>query len=867
MLRVTDAVKSLQRARRSGSQEWRAFWQERPVDGDTVFYESFAGNGMLCNPEAIFRALVDDPEFAHLTHVWSLSPQMWTSGIRAEFDEHPRVRFVRYKSPQYFRALATSGYLFNNATFPPEFTKRDDQVYVNTWHGTPFKTMGYDEPGGGPNARNVIRNFLSADYLLAANPFMAERMYEDAYRLANIHPGRIITEGSPRVDRQYLGDSGRARVRRRLDAAGVRLGDDQKVVLYAPTWRGESFQRPSNDVVLLARRVRELKLRLPADQRVLLKVHQQVYEFALEHPELADILVPNEIPSNEVLGVTDVLVTDYSSIFFDFLATGRPVLFLAPDLGAYDGYRGFYLDPEDLPGPVVRTVDDLARLLAAVGTGDGDDPQVTHRRAYDDAREQFASKEDGAAAERVIDVVFRGSTREHDVRPIRSDGRTRLLIYLGGMRPNGITTSALNLLNNIDHDRYDVSVLYQHQSSADVVASVAKIHPRVRVLPRIGAMLWSLRSQGERTKALRGGESVRGQRLDRAQHMFAQEWRRCFGLAQFDHIVDFSGYAAFWALLLQQGPARSHSIWLHNDLKADQMREVDGHRPHEANLGSVFSTYAGFDHLVSVSEALMEINRDQLADAAPASRHTFARNTIDADYVRRMAFGDDDGGGGPGAGRESVTMPAGDLPFAVRTLAEVHGLGTLEAAVQRHRTISEVIPPADGVRTFVTVGRLSPEKNHERLIRAFGRVHQEEPATRLVIVGGGPLEDYLIELTRDLGLGDAVTVAGQQSNPHVILSQSDAFVLSSDYEGQPMVILEARVLGLPVVATDFASVGGALPPGVGRVVERDEVALAEGMRDALRGEVPSPTFDAAAYNAEATQDFYRVLTPAVPPNA
>ncbi|WP_338749863.1 glycosyltransferase [Janibacter alittae] len=859
MSRVTAVVKSLSKARTKGSQEWRAFWQEQPVDANRVFYESFAGNGMLCNPEAMFRALIDNPEFAHLTHVWSLSEQMWSSAVRTEFARHPRVTFVRYKSPQYWQALSTAGYIFNNATFPPEFTKRDGQVYVNTWHGTPLKTMGYDEPEGGPGARNVIRNFLAADYLLAANPFMAERMYEDAYRLTNIHPGRIITEGSPRVDRQFLSDSDRDEVRSRLIATGVSLGHHQKVVLYAPTWRGETFQNPSNDVVLLAERVRDLKRRLPADQQVLLRVHQQVYAFAVEDPDLADILVPNEIPSNEVLGLTDVLVTDYSSIFFDFLATGRPIIFLAPDMRAYDGYRGRYLDRADLPGPVVEKVGELARILVAAGSGEGDDPAITHRSAYDRARERFAAREDGGASERIIDIVLRENTEGHDVRPLRTDGRTRLLIYLGGMRPNGITSSALNLLNNIDHDRFDVSVLYQYSSSREVLATQAKIHPRVRVLPRIGAMLWSLRSEKERTKALQGGEGVQGEPLERAQRMFALEWRRCFGLAEFDHIVDFSGYAAFWALLLRQGRATSHSIWLHNDLKADQMREVDGYRPHEANLGSVFNTYAGFDHLVSVSEPLMEINRENLAGAAPASRHTFARNTIDADYITRMAFGDRDD---DRAGSTSEMVPAGDLSLAVRTLSTVHGMDRLEGAVQRYHTVSDVIPPMDGVRTFVTVGRLSPEKNHERLIRAFDLVHQEDPRTRLVIIGGGPLEGYLVELTRDLGLSDAVTIAGQQSNPHVILSKADVFVLSSDYEGQPMVILEARVLGLPVVATKFASVGGALPPGVGHVVERDEVALAAGMQAALRGEVANPSFDAVAYNAEATQDFYRVLAPA-----
>ncbi|NYF97987.1 glycosyltransferase [Janibacter cremeus] len=860
MLRVTDAVKSMQRARQRGSQEWRAFWLERPVDPNLVVYESFAGNGVLCNPEAIFRALVDDPEFAHLTHIWCLSREAWSSGVRAEFAQNPNVRFVRYKSPQYWQALATAGYVFNNTSFPPEFTKRDGQIYVNTWHGVPLKTMGYDEPNGGTSARNVLRNFLAADYLLAANSFMAERMYESAYRLTNIYPGHIITEGSPRVDRQFLNDSGRRRVRRRLQDAGVRLGDNQKVVLYAPTWRGESFHRPTNDTARLATRVRELKRQLPADQQVLLRVHQQVYDFAIAHPELADILVPNEIPSNEVLGVTDVLVTDYSSIFFDFLATGRPIVFFTPDMRAYDGYRGLYLDPKDLPGPVVHKVGELARSLVAVGTGEGDDPAVSHRRAYQEARERFAALEDGEATRRVVDIVFRGNTSGHDIRPARSDGRARILMYLGGMRSNGIMTSALNLLNNIDHDRFDVSVFYQHSSSKQVLGNVAKIHPRVRLVPRVGGMIWSLRSEGERSKALHGGQDVQGESLERAERMFAQEWRRCFGLAEFDHIVDFSGYAAFWARLLRQGPAKDYSIWLHNDLMADQMKVVNGKQPHVANLGSVFSAYAGYDNLVSVSEALMEINKeinkDNLAAAAPKAKHTFARNTIDADYITRMAFGDLDGDRVESA---SEAVPAGDLPLAVRTLSEVHGMDRLEGAVQRRRTISDVIPPADGVRTFVTVGRLSPEKNHERLIRAFDIVHQVDPNTRLVIIGGGPLEHDLVELTHDLGLGEAVTVAGQQSNPHVILSKADVFVLSSDYEGQPMVILEARVLGLPVVATNFASVGGALPPGVGRIVERDEEALAEGMAAALRGEVPNPTFDAVAYNAEATQDFYRVI--------
>jgi len=91
------------------------------------------------------------------------------------------VRFVEYRSTAYFTALATSKYLVNNATFPQEFAKRPDQVYLNTWHGVALKHMGFDMPGGGPGSRNITRNLLNADYLVSANSFMTESMYGDGF--------------------------------------------------------------------------------------------------------------------------------------------------------------------------------------------------------------------------------------------------------------------------------------------------------------------------------------------------------------------------------------------------------------------------------------------------------------------------------------------------------------------------------------------------------------------------------------------------------------------------------------------------------------------------------------------------------------
>ncbi len=174
-------------------------------------------------------------------------------------------------------------------------------------------------------------------------------------------------------------------------------------------------------------------------------------------------------------------------------------------------------------------------------------------------------------------------------------------------------------------------------------------------------------------------------------------------------------------------------------------------------------------------------------------------------------------------------------------------------------------PPGFGVprssaseRIFIAAGRLSPEKNFGRLIRAFARVHASQPDTRLVIVGGGPLRASLTDLAASFGLADRVHLIGQQANPYSFLAAADCFVLSSDYEGQPMVLLEAAVLGLPIVTVDFPSVRDALPVGAATVVAQTDSALADGMLAYLRGEVEPAEFDDVAYNREAVAEFMTV---------
>ena len=427
------------------------------------------------------------------------------------------------------------------------------------------------------------------------------------------------------------------------------------------------------------------------------------------------------------------------------------------------------------------------------------------------------------------------------------DSRERMLIYLGSMKSNGITTSALNLLSNLDHDRFDVSVFYTFTGRGDQAANIAAVDPRVRHLPRIGGMNGSKFRHLRREQIARNGlpESVRDAESLPIVGLFHDEWIRCFGDAEFDYIIDFSGYGPLWDFILLQGKAPNKSIWLHNDMYADARREVHGKQHLFKKLHSVFTTYRFFDHLVSVSAELAKVNSRTLASYAPQDSFTFAANTIDYQRIRDMAVQSEDQDYRPPKRSDATVDEVGDLGEVADGLTDGSNDWTWS--------------DAPGVTTFVTAGRLSTEKNHERLIRAFAKVHADHPRTRLILLGGGPLEEHLKSVIDELSLSDSVELAGFQTNPYRPMSRCDCFVLPSDHEGQPMVILEALTLGLPVIATEFSSVRGAIPPGCGIIVPRTVDGVEQGLREFLGGRIPPPTFDPELYNADAMRQFYDAI--------
>lgn len=757
-----------------------------------VLYEAYDGSGVLCNPAAIFRRLLSAPEHSNLRHVWVLRHDADIVKFKSTYAGQDRVSCVKYRSRKYFELLGRAQYLINNSSFPVEFMKREDQVYVNTWHGVPLKQMGYEVPNGRADTRNVVRNFLSADFLLSSSPNMTQSMYASAFKLDNIYAGKVLEVGQPRTDIHFADGSRTQDVFRRLAEVGIDV-HGKKVVLFAPTWRGVnpySVDPEEEDVfqVVLA-----LQERLGDEYVVVSKFHQLAERKLSAEARSRIGLVNASWDTNELLRISDHLVTDYSSLMFDFLSLDRPVHFYIPENDDYAELRGVYRDPSEFPGEVCSSPLELAASI----TG-------TMSRDYSEQRQQwvrdYVPLDDGNSAARVVDVVFGG--RSDSVRAIEfAQIKTKILIHVGSLIPNGITTAALNLLKNINYEIYDVTVMYPYSSDPYQFAKSLEIDSRARLLPRIGHISMRVFDRRSYWAFNKGGGTQAGDRhVKKMPEIFKDEFRRCAGNSTFDLVLGFDGYQVFWTELLLQAGASRKLLWAHNDLSLDAHRIVRGGKPHLDNLSSVFTLYSKFDGIVSVTDELCEINRTKLIKYSGRDNFVSLSNFID------------------------------DTEILVKSNEEldegIYGPGP----------------------NFITVGRLSPEKNQARIIRSFAAVCEDFPEAKLIIVGDGPLKLDLMNLASELDIDGNVEFTGLLSNPYPYVKAADCFVFASEYEGQGLVILEALILRVPVISTRFNVVDAVLKPGDGIIVEPSDQTLADALKLFAKEGLPEPLFDAHEYN-------------------
>jgi CDP-glycerol glycerophosphotransferase len=354
---------------------------------EVVLYNSFTGRQYSDSPRAVHEELV--ARGLPLEHQWvSLDGQAPLPHTAVD---------VPLWSKHWYESLATSRYIVTNQHLPEWFERRRGQVVVQTWHGTPLKRIGFDIADVQFTDRRYLDKLAMEapnwSFLVSPNTFSTPIL-----RRAFRYPGELLEIGYPRND---LLHRDRSQVTARVRAA-VGVPPGRKLILYAPTWRDDEYSGGSYQITMQLD-LRDAAEKLGQDHALLVRRHPNVLDeipgdgdgFVHDvstYPDMADLLA-----------AADVLITDYSSVMFDFAATGRPMLFFTYDLAHYrDVLRGFYFDFEaEAPGPLLAT---SAEVVTAVRDIDA----VAAR--YTDRYRAFAAKacdlEDGTAAARLADRLL-----------------------------------------------------------------------------------------------------------------------------------------------------------------------------------------------------------------------------------------------------------------------------------------------------------------------------------------------------------------------------------------------------------------------------------------------------------------------------
>lgn len=356
---------------------------------NSVLFESFGGRAIADSPKALDRVL--SAARPDIKRFWTVRDY----SVRVPAGATPVLLYSR----EWYEALATSKYLINNNNFPHYFRKSEGQTYVQTWHGTPLKRVGNDVPAANLSLsyRNLMRREGEQywDYLLAQSPW-AGQILASSFGFT----GPVLDQGYPRNDALV---SEEAEERRNQVRRYLGLSSTQRVVLYAPTWRdnlksaGGRYVRP--DYLDL----QAMHKAFGRDVIVLVRGHSNNAGSQNKAKAPSAIDVSDYPDINDLCLASDLLVTDYSSVQFDYVNTGRPIIYLAPDLETYrDSVRGFYFDIEDVaPGPILRSTSAVIDYIRSSPEG-----ALRYATAYREFRQRFAPMDNGGASQRVVSEVF-----------------------------------------------------------------------------------------------------------------------------------------------------------------------------------------------------------------------------------------------------------------------------------------------------------------------------------------------------------------------------------------------------------------------------------------------------------------------------
>ena len=487
------------------------------VDKNYIFLESKHGEDIAGNIFNILRSLQKE-EFQNYHVGLALKPEkveLWN-----RLKEHygfNNVAVVILGTPKYYKALASAGYLATDTSFPPYYIKKSEQVYLNTWHGTPLKAMGRSVEGREYGLGNIQRNFYIADWLLYQNEFSRD-IFIDDYMIRNIYQGKIMMSGYPRNSALYQTDlSEKSRKEQGFEG--------KKLIAYMPTWRGLLHKKNfALQVGTILTYLYQLDKKLDDDIIFFVRLHPFVGD-AIDFSDFRHIKpFPAEYDTYDFLNATDMLVTDYSSIMFDYAVSCKKIILFAYDKEQYLQERGIYIDLDTIEFPVVETIDELVAEFDRPNKG------------YPEFHAKYCSHDGAEVSDNVCKTWLGMESAVNVENTYRINEKPNILVYFDGIRGEARWQPIVEQMNKLDLNKANYYLCFQSGNFYSATSLLAQLDKRIGYIPLqkgINATFKDYYAKFLLTKQGRCG----GIFAKTIENFTARECRKHFGKIKFDKVL------------------------------------------------------------------------------------------------------------------------------------------------------------------------------------------------------------------------------------------------------------------------------------------------------------------------------------------
>ena len=774
------------------------YYKTMKIDSNTILLEAQNANNYNGNIYYIAKELNENKEYQKYKIYFSINGKKYKKATKFFKEKEIRnIIFVKDKSKQYYKLLASAKYLITDTSFPPCLIKKEGQVIFNTWHGTPFKTLGKKVNNEFHDIGNIQKNFVVADYLLYPNEYMMKHMIED-YMLNNISDAKVILEGYPR-NQVFFNKELQDDIRKEEKLEG------KQIIAYMPTWRGAVAKiEHEAQQELTINYLKEIDNNLKENQILYVNLHPFISEM-IDYSIFKNIKkFPKKYETYEFLSIADCLITDYSSVFYDFANTKKKIILFTYDEEEYLRDRGLYMSIDEFPFPRADNINALIR-------------EINTPKNYDDTEflERFCKYDNLNSSKRLCEKVILNKDTVKTAN-IEKNGKDNILIYAGNLNANGITTALINLLKSVDLTAHNYFITFDSRKIARNKEVLRKLPEGVNYIASKGKMNLSL--LGKIILKLYKAKLISDTKyINYMKNEFKDETKRLYGDIKFSTVIQFNGYE-YKKIVLYSTFNCNKVIYAHNDMYKEATQKKN------ARLGILKYAYENYDKLALVTEDLIE-PISKIADIK--NKKHVANNLINYKHVLEEA--------------------EKEVKFDEQT----------ECSVSQEQLLE--ILNSDS-KKIINIGRFSKEKGQKRLIDAFQRAWKEDNSIYLIIIGGyGNEYESIISKASDMKCKEHIIIIKYVSNPFAILKKCDYFVLSSLYEGFGLVIAEADILGKPVISTDIDGPRIFMKKYKGKLVEDSEEGIYKGIKLLLKNEVKVMNVNYEKYNREAVEQFYKLL--------